>query len=365
VFLFFKIRELFINFFLFKELPLLRKKPAKRLLFQLATVCLTYSLFFAILSLFFPSNVLLSVAQVQEFDNTNQEEGFSRYQITEYGIRILYPSSWRIEVPGQTGDQYYADFYSPDNLSVVTLIVEPAAQGSTIETYRDSIIASNSEVLANFNLVNPPTNAEVPLAGNPAYRLDYTHTEPDFGELRSVEIGTIIDDKAYALILKTTPEQYDNDPSMEATLRTMVNSFNISITQDFPSQPIPQPQPSQPIPQPQPSQPIPQPQPSQPIPQPQPSQPPNTEPEQDEGPNTGDSNFLPFSLPAVTSSESIADMFPLIVVAAIVVIGGIALGKYSKNRNRGRRIRIPPSAVVDIHTKGALKEVRENNGSIK
>jgi hypothetical protein len=49
-------------------------------------------------------------------------------------------------------------------------------------------------------------------------------------------------------------------------------------------------------------------------------------------------------------------MLPLIVVASIVVIGGIALGKYSKNRNRGRRLRIPPSAVVDIYTKGGTRE---------
>jgi HYR domain-containing protein len=59
---------------------------------------------------------------------------------------------------------------------------------------------------------------------------------------------------------------------------------------------------------------------------------------------------------AGTLLEPIADMFPLIVLAAIVVIGGTALGKYSKNRNRGRRLRIPPSAVVDIHTKGGTRE---------
>ena len=194
-------------------------------------VYLTSLLFFAILSSSsFPSKVLLSVAQGQELNNTNQEEQFSPYQITEYGISILYPSSWEIGAQEQNGDQYSAPFYSPDNLSVVTLIVDPAAQGLTMETYRDSIIGYNSEVLANFNLVNPPTSAEVPLAGNPAYRLDYTHTDPDFGESRSVEIGTIIDDKAYALVLTTTPEKYDNDPSMEATLRTMAESFIISIT---------------------------------------------------------------------------------------------------------------------------------------
>jgi PKD domain len=74
-------------------------------------------------------------------------------------------------------------------------------------------------------------------------------------------------------------------------------------------------------------------------------------------PNAGDSNFQPgFDFPEVTTTEPVVDIFPLIVLAAIVVIGGIALGKYSKNRNRGRRLRISPSAAVDIHTKGGTRE---------
>jgi hypothetical protein len=73
--------------------------------------------------------------------------------------------------------------------------------------------------------------------------------------------------------------------------------------------------------------------------------------------NTGDNNLQAQSGQVTgTSPVPIANMFPLIVVASIVVIGGIALAKYSKNRNRGRKIKIPPSAVVDIHTKGGTRE---------
>jgi hypothetical protein len=106
-----------------------------------------------------------------------------------------------------------------------------------------------------------------------------------------------------------------------------------------------------------PQQPTPTP-PQQPTPTP-PQQPTPTPPQQPDvqDPNAGDSSFLPgFDFPEVTTTEPVVDMFPLIVLAAIVVIGGIALGKYSKNRNRGRRLRISPSAVVDIHTKGGTRE---------
>ncbi len=74
-------------------------------------------------------------------------------------------------------------------------------------------------------------------------------------------------------------------------------------------------------------------------------------------PDRVDDFFRSFGSVAGTSSpESGADILPLIVVASIIVIGGIAVGKHSKNKNRGRRLKIPPSAVVNIHTKGGTRE---------
>lgn len=76
-----------------------------------------------------------------------------------------------------------------------------------------------------------------------------------------------------------------------------------------------------------------------------------------QNPNNQD-NILPppFDRVVATSTEAFTNVFPTIVIGSIVVIGGIALGKYGKNRNNGRRIRIPSSAVVSIHTKGGKKE---------
>lgn len=67
-------------------------------------------------------------------------------------------------------------------------------------------------------------------------------------------------------------------------------------------------------------------------------------------------NILPANiLPTISDTSPVpllADMYPLLLVTGIVILGGIGLGKYNRNRRSGRRIKISPSAVVDITTKG-------------
>jgi len=349
------------------------------------------------------------MAHGQEVDNTNQEEQFLPYESTTYGIEILRPSSWEV-VEGmgdQQGQITVAEFYSPNSLSTILLTVDTAASGFTVETYLESLIAGDSEAFSNFIVAKPPTIGELQLKGMPAYTLVFTYTDPNLGEQKGANIGAIIDGKAYAIILYTTPEKFDDDPQIERTLMTMINSFKIKepttttqttqcqlgqeidpntgdcvkipevcddgVDNDFdglldeqdveecPTQgggpggaaaanrtggvptdgsgPGGVPTDG-----------------SGPGGVPTDGSGPGGVPTDGEGTNAGGSNFQPFDPSAVTSPQPIAGMFPLIVLASIVVIGGIALGKYSKNRNRGRRIRIPPSAVVDIHTKGGTRE---------
>jgi hypothetical protein len=46
----------------------------------------------------------------------------------------------------------------------------------------------------------------------------------------------------------------------------------------------------------------------------------------------------------------------LFAVLASIVIGGIALGKYKMNQRRSRRLKIPPSAIVEITAKGGIEQ---------
>lgn len=44
----------------------------------------------------------------------------------------------------------------------------------------------------------------------------------------------------------------------------------------------------------------------------------------------------------------------LLIALGSIVIGGIALGKYKMNRRSSRRLKVPPSAIVEIRAKGGI-----------
>ena len=74
-----------------------------------------------------------------------------------------------------------------------------------------------------------------------------------------------------------------------------------------------------------------------------------------------DNNLSPpvnLATPIVGTSSTplVTDTFPSVLIIAGVLLGGIGLGKYSNNLKRGRSVKIPPSAVVDITTKGGRRE---------
>jgi hypothetical protein len=65
---------------------------------------------------------------------------------------------------------------------------------------------------------------------------------------------------------------------------------------------------------------------------------------------------LPGIYPTDYSQPSKGNMFPLLVLGSIIiVIGGVAIGLH-KVSQRGRRLKIPPSAEVEINTKGGMRE---------
>jgi hypothetical protein len=43
-----------------------------------------------------------------------------------------------------------------------------------------------------------------------------------------------------------------------------------------------------------------------------------------------------------------------LVALASIIIGGIALAKYKASRGRSRRVEIPPSALVEVRSKGGI-----------
>ena len=48
------------------------------------------------------------------------------------------------------------------------------------------------------------------------------------------------------------------------------------------------------------------------------------------------------------------NILPLALLGSVIIIVGIAVGKYKMSRGRSRRLKIPPSAIVEIKPKGGI-----------
>jgi hypothetical protein len=164
---------------------------------------------------------------------------FKTYGNSTYGIGIQYPSNWEIDTHlGSEQDNiiHAVDFRSPyENDSdrfadFVAIDIEKLStkKNMKLDKYADSIINSDRESFPSFNLIESNTNSTT-LAGFPAYRLQYTLPYQRFGEddinIKAMEIGTIIDGRAYALIYYAEAAKYD---SYLPIIQKIINSFKIT-----------------------------------------------------------------------------------------------------------------------------------------
>ena len=147
------------------------------------------------------------------FNNKNNNYSFfSTYTNTKYGIKLQYPHNWIIEADdyptgagGQAGIQI-ASFYLPDvnnglpffRIGTDDLTKEfPNLQKVSINYYLERSLAhKNSTGFPGFNLIESDTNNRR-LAGNLAYTVVWTYTNPSYGMRKSIEIATIMGSRAY------------------------------------------------------------------------------------------------------------------------------------------------------------------------
>ena len=165
-----------------------------------------------------------------------QQQGeWSSYQNVTYGVSILYPSNWiqqnNTAVVAED-DRFIviSEFFSPNEtdgyFAYVTIAIDSMPQTSSIESYRSQSIDiyRQDPDFQEFQLLSSSVG-NFTLAGMPAYNLEVTYTDPEFGPQRMLEVGRIFENRVYYI-------QYFADPPIYQKylpiVERMIESFQIT-----------------------------------------------------------------------------------------------------------------------------------------
>jgi len=153
----------------------------------------------------------------------NTSSDFSKYENTNAGIKIEYPSGSEGR-PGYPFESLVAEFFniiSGDKDGTVKVYVDDATT-MDLQNYLQDRISVYSH-LNNFKIIRSSANKT--LLGLPAYILTYNYT-PDFTNTtyKALEVGTLFADKSYYIHYENNLTQFETSlPVVEH----MINSFQL------------------------------------------------------------------------------------------------------------------------------------------
>jgi serine/threonine-protein kinase len=184
-------------------LIVLRVKLSKFLLFSLSIIIIT-----SLLS-------LSLTGQQTTIAQTNSK--FVIYDNPTFGVRIQYPSDWgRLDL-SFLQDSADIDFYPLADTSlaknVKIQVINLPSRNMTLEEYTNSQINPLEEKLLESNTTT--------LAGIPGYEIVFTSVQG----LKTMQVWTIKDDKAYIITYVAKEEDYENDLQIA---QKMIDSFEIT-----------------------------------------------------------------------------------------------------------------------------------------
>ena len=174
-------------------------------------------------------------AQELEEEQQQQHGGWSPYQNVTYGVSILYPSNWTQQnntAVVAEDDRFIliSEFFSPNEtagyFAYVTIAIDSMPQTTGIESYRSQSIDiyRQDPDFQEFQLLSSSVG-NFTLAGMPAYNLEVTYTDPEFGPQRMLEVGRIFENRVYYI-------QYFADPPIYQKylpiVERMIESFQIT-----------------------------------------------------------------------------------------------------------------------------------------
>jgi hypothetical protein len=127
---------------------------------------------------------------------------FLQYRNSIYGIKMQYPSDWRVE--GGSNPSIIASFYPQrDYRSNVIVQIENLTTNYTPDQYLNSLMLVDKADYKAFPDIrfSQNTTNNIVLAGHPGYLLNGTFRDPTSDALqRFTNTGTIIGNKLYALL---------------------------------------------------------------------------------------------------------------------------------------------------------------------
>ena len=149
-------------------------------------------------------------------NNINNNSTFKLYENPTYGIQIQYPSDWgRLDL-SFLQNSADIDFYPLSDTSLaknVKLQVNNLPfHNMTLEEYTNTQINPTEEILLESNTTT--------LADIPGYKIVFTNV----AGLKTMQVWTIKDDKAYIITYVAKEEDYENDLQIA---QKMIDSFEI------------------------------------------------------------------------------------------------------------------------------------------
>jgi hypothetical protein len=168
----------------------------------------------------------------EEQQQQQQGEDWLVYENATYGVSISYPSSWTQQdgTDSQQGLITVSDFLSPSeengSFADVSIAIEDVSPSMSVEEYLNLSVDTYSQdpsTFPDFQLISS-SMGDFSLLGMPAYSLEINYTDPEFGPLRMLEVGTIVDNKAYYVQYNADVEIFDNHLQ---TAEEMISSMQL------------------------------------------------------------------------------------------------------------------------------------------
>jgi hypothetical protein len=173
--------------------------------------------------------IISSIQLSSGTDPAQQQQGeWLVYENATYGVRMLYPSTWTQEDTNSTqqGLISVSEFFSPTeangDYAFVEIYIEDLPPGMNVEDYLNASIDAYTS--GDYQIISSGMG-NFTLAGMPAYTLEATFTDSEFGPQNMLEVGTIIGNNAYYIRYIVDPPIYQK---YLLTIEQMISSIELS-----------------------------------------------------------------------------------------------------------------------------------------